>query len=127
MIELSVRELSESIEAFKTLLPMKLNGRSAYLLARIMREIEKEYESIQNIRKDLIIKYCVKDENGTPIVDEQGNNTIEKNHIDDFNIEWNEVLITTITLNVNPISLKDIEQFDFVMEQMFRLVPFIKE
>ena len=127
MIELSVKELTESVDAFKTLLEMKLNGRPAYLLARIMREVEKEYSGLQNTHNNLIIKYCVKDENGAPVVDEQGNNTIEKEHINDFNKEWGDVLNTTITLNADPIPLHDIERFDFVMEQMFRLVPFIKE
>lgn len=126
MIELSVKELTESVEAFKMLLEMKLNGRPAYLLARIMREVEKEYTNLQNTRNNLITKYCVKDDNGVPVVDEQGNNTIEKEYINNFNTEWNEVLNATITLTADPIPLHDIEQFDFMMEQMFRLMPFIK-
>ena len=127
MIELSVRELSESVEAFKTLLEIKMGGRPAYLLARIMREVEQEYSAFQQARNSLIMEYCVKDENGTPMRDEQGNSSIDKEHINDFNAKMNELLNTIITLNADPIPLRDIEQFDFVMAQMFRLVPFIKE
>ena len=127
MIELSARELSESVDAFKALLEIKLNGRLAYLLARIMREVEKEYGVLQDTRSTLIRKYCVKDENGTPFVDEQGNNTIEKEYINDFNEEWSAVLHTNITLNIDPIPLKNIENFDFTTEQMLRLMPFIEE
>ena len=127
MIEVTIKELTESINIFKELLEIKLNGRSAFLLARIIREVDKEYLAIQNIRNNLIEKYCIKDENNIPIIDENGNNTIIKEFVPNFNNELNELLQTTITLNIEPILLKDLEQFNFTTEQMLKLMPFIKE
>lgn len=127
MIELTVKELTDSIQSFEEMMSMKVGARLAYLLGRIMREVEKEYTTFQNARGELIKKYGVKDENGELVVDEEGKNNIPRENINKFNQELNELLDAKIILYADPIELKDLEQFEFKAQDMFRLVPFIKE
>ena len=127
LIELTVKELIDSIEPFKELLNLKLNGRTAYLLGRIMREVDKEYSNFQNTRNKLIEKYEMKDENGNRIINQEGNISIAPDKIDKFNQELMDVLQTKIEICADTINLADIEKFEFTPQQIMILMPFIKE
>lgn len=127
LIELTVKELIDSIEPFKELLNLKLNGRTAYLLGRIMREVDKEYSNFQNTRNKLIEKYEMKDENGNRIINQEGNVSIALDKIDNFNQELMDILQTKIEICADTINLADIEQFEFTPQQIMILMPFIKE
>lgn len=127
MIEIQVKDLFDGASKMQEIMKKNLKSRPAFLLARIIREIEKEYETFQAARKILIEKYGEKDESGNLYIDKDGNNRILKNEIDNFNRDMTDLLNTYVQLNVSSISLNDLEGVEFTPEQMLVLEPFIVE
>lgn len=127
MIEITLSELMDSASVMQELAKKPMKTKAAFQTARMMREIEKEYSLFQESRKGLIDKYAEKDENGEPKTDENGNYTVPKNRIEDFNKELKEMLDQTLSLNVEPISIEDLGEADFTPAEMMLLTPFVKE
>lgn len=127
MIEITLSELMDSASVMQELAKKPMKTKAAFQTARLMREIEKEYSLFQESRKGLIDKYADKDENGEPKADENGNYTVPKENIEEFNKELKEMLDQTLSLNVEPISIEDLGDADFTPADMMLLAPFIKE
>lgn len=127
MIEITLSELMDSASVMQELAKKPMKTKAAFQTARLMREIEKEYSLFQESRKGLIDKYADKDENGEPKADENGNYTVPKENIEEFNKELKEMLDQTLSLNVEPISLEDLGDADFTPADMMLLAPFMKE
>jgi len=127
MIEITLSELMDSASVMQQLAKKPMKTKAAFQTARMMREIEKEYSLFQESRKGLIDKYAEKDENGEPKTDENGNYTVPKNRIEDFNKELKEMLDQTLSLNVEPISIEDLGEADFTPAEMMLLTPFNRE
>jgi len=127
MIEITLSELMDSASVMQELAKKPMKTKAAFQTARLMREIEKEYSLFQESRKGLIDKYADKDENGAPKADENGNYTVPKESIEEFNKELKEMLDQTLSLNVEPISIEDLGDADFTPADMMLLAPFMKE
>lgn len=127
MIEISVRDLLDSSTTLQEIMQKTLKGRAAFLLARIAREVDKEYTSFNTTRMQLIQKYGEKDDNGNLITDDKGNNKIPQSAIEDFNKEVSDLLETKVQLNVNAVPLDDLNDIDFTPQQMLALEKFIEE
>ena len=127
MIEITLSELMDSASVMQELAKKPMKTKAAFQTARLMREIEKEYSLFQESRKGLIDKYADKDENGEPKADENGNYTVPKENIEEFNKELKDMLDQTLSLNVEPISIEDLGDADFTPADMMLLAPFMKE
>ena len=127
MIQLTVKEMLDSMESLRELSQRSMTGRLAFQLARILREIDKEYNLFQESRTNLIKKYADYDENGQVKQDEQGNVLLKKSEINNFNTDLQELIATTITINSDPISAEQIYDQAFTPQQMMVLLPFINE
>ena len=85
------------------------DAKTAYQIARNIREIGSEFESFEKIRGDLITKY------GSEI--EDGMIQVDKKNIEVFNKELNDVLDVEVDLNIimiNPEKLPNTSPFDLV-------------
>lgn len=122
-----MKDIISSPEILGGISKKSLKARVAYKLARIIREIDNEFSLFQKSREQLISKYAEKDNEGKIIFNDEGNCVIEKDKIDLFNKEINELLETNVELNADYISLNDIENENFTIEQMNILSLFIEE
>lgn len=125
MIEVKLKDIL-NIEILNEISTKKFKARAAYHFARIMRAINEEYDLFQKEREKLINKYGAKDENGQLIIANDGTITIDKQNIENFNREINELIETNIQLNVELLNLEDIEDEYFTPQQMNILSLFIK-
>ena len=73
MIEIKAGELRGIYEVLNSLRSQLLPANQAYRIARIGRELDNEVNLYETQRAEIIKKYCDKDENGEPAVDENGN------------------------------------------------------
>lgn len=126
MIEVKLNDVIQSLKILKSISQKTLKGKVNFQLAKILRELNNEYNLFLKSRENLILKYGKK-ENGQLIIDDEGNYGIDKEQLFNFNKELNELLDTNISLNAEKIILEDIEDIDFTIEQMIALSPFIKE
>ena len=108
MIELKMIELINSMEALREINSQVFPMRAAFQLARISREVQKEYDTFETARKKLLETYGTK---------ENGNYKISKENVEDFNNEINDLLQIDIQLNIEPVVLEDLEDILAYVDQ----------
>lgn len=125
MIELTTTQLMDSVEAIQKMLDMELKAKTSYQIIRIAREIESEYNLFQKTRQQLIEKYAQKDDNGRAEVKNDQYQVLPENR-DMFLKEYEELMQSTIDVNVEPIALEDFGEAHLTPKMMIGLEPFIK-
>lgn len=126
MIEVQVKDIVNSAEIFSALSQKKLNMRMAYQLAKIIKEVQKEFELFQETRMKLINEYAERDEDGQLRVDENNNFTIPKEKIQDFQKELNELLEMQVELQINKINLDELEDVEFTPMELIKIEKFVE-
>ena len=126
MITVTLENIINSAESLRALAQKELKGKTAYRVSRMLRELDKEYSLFNETRAELIKKYGKKDENGELVVSENGDYTLEQEHIEDFYKEINELLKNEVELTVDKIDIDDLENITFTPNEMLMLEPFIE-
>lgn len=127
MIEITLSQLIDSVSVMQELAKKPMKTKAAFQVARLLREVEKEYTLFQEARKNLIEKYAERNTNGELKIDSDGNYNVPKEKIEPFNEELKEVIEQNITLNAEQININDLEEANFTPSEMILLWPFIYE
>lgn len=127
MIEINLNELLNSAGTLKILSTKSLKGKTAYKVARILREAEKELTLFNETRMNLIKKYGETKEDGELVTNENGDCTIKEEHIAAFNNEINDLLNNKIEINVDKIKINELEELNFTPTEIINLEAFIEE
>ena len=125
MITVKISELLNSVETLQKLSQKDFKAKLAWQIARLLRSAESEIQSFNETRMNLIRKYGEKDENGELVTDERGNCKITEGEVNDFNIELNDLLNSTVEINANKIDIDQLEDLDFTPSEIAILEPFI--
>ena len=126
MISVTLEQLINGSDAFKTLSQKPLKARTAYAVGKILKSVDTEMQSFNDARMELIRKYGEKDDNNELKTDEQGNVRILPEVLDSFNNELHDLLETLVELNVNKIRIDDIEDINFTPSEMAQIGDFIE-
>ena len=126
MIELTIREILDSIETLQLILDKPMKARLSYKVACIIEEVEKENTKYNNVRNELIKKYGKRDENNN-LIEVNGQVTVPPEDIDDFNKELLELLNTQISIPLTSLDLSDIEEMELSPRQMIKIKKYIKK
>ena len=127
MIEMTVQQMVDSVNARKEINEKKMPARTAYQFARIIREVENELKNFQEARNKLIERFGKKDESGKLIEDEKGNIEIFPEKQEQFKKEADELMASKIHVNCEQIMLEDILANEFSPAEIGELLLFIKE
>lgn len=127
MINTYLRNIVESADIMRELSTKTLKGRAAFRVARLLRELEKEFTLFNEKRVELIREYAQKDENGEIKSDENGNVTLEPERLNEFYQKLEELLNTEVEINAEKISIDDFGDVDFTPAQIINLEAFIEE
>lgn len=120
MIQITAQELLNGVEGLQTLLNMPLPIKISYCVARLIREVNNEYKLLSRVRQQIGQKYGE--------ASNDGSFNISKEQQETFLEEYNNLMNTTISLNVEPIELKDLEEYiKLTPKDIINLMPFIKE
>ena len=129
MIKLTMDQLMNSVEVIQKLInsPTPLSAKVSYQIIRIAREVESEYNLFQKSRTELIEKYAKKDENDKPLL-ENDRYQIIPDEQEDFTKEYNEIMNSSIELNVEPLALNDkvMEELRLTPLEWMKIEPFVK-
>lgn len=125
MINVKISSLLNGTEALQKLAGADLKAKLAWQVARLLKAAEAELQSFNETRMTLIKKYGEKDTEGELITDEKGNCKIPPEDINTFTAELNELLNTEVEINVNKISINDLENMSFTPSEMTLLEEFI--
>ena len=100
LIKITLNDILNSQQALQEIVGMNMRAKTAFKMARIIRAIESELENFNKARQSLLNKYGEKDDNGQLITNKDGNYIISPDKIDIYNGEIQELLVTTIELNL---------------------------
>ena len=125
MIQVQVRDIINSMDTMKLLIEKPLKARVAFRVAKLVREIDKEFELYNSERDKLIKKYGMKDENGELIIDDEGRGRLSDENIPKFNQEIQEMLDNEVELNAQPIALADLGEEEFTAIQLAQIEKFL--
>lgn len=126
MINVKMSDVFNASDALTELGKCSLSGKSAFAVARLIREIDNEMKTFETIRMDIIRKYADKDENGELIL-EEGNIHLSEENVTACNNELMDSLTQTIELNANPLKYEWLEKIELTVPQAMALEPFMEE
>ena len=124
MITIRLNDILNSIPIFREISNKSLPIKTAYQLARLSRELDRESTTFDESRRKIIEKYAERDENGEFKQTDEGNVIIMPEQINACNQEMAELLDTEIEINVEPIEIESLASIELTPAQMFSLEPF---
>lgn len=127
MINTKLRNIVECADIMRELSTKSLKGRVAFRVARLLRELEKEFTLFNEKRMDLIKEYAQKDENGEMKSDENGNVTLDQDRLSEFYQSLDDLLNADVEINAEKIDAEDLGDVEFTPTQIINLEPFINE
>lgn len=126
--------ITTTIESLLTIKPVlqklantSMPAREAFSILKMLKLIDKEYESIEVVQRKMLDTYGAKNENGTFTTDEKGNYIIKKEGIEDYIAEMQAFLREKIELNCSKINFSMLEKIDLTPTQMILIEDFIDE
>jgi len=127
MIQITLNDILNNAEIFRELSTKSLPVKTAFKVARLIRELDKENITFDESRRQIIEKYAERDENGIIKQTPEGNIQLQPDKIEECNNELVELLNTTIEINVDKISIDALEDIKITPAQMINLEAFIEE
>ena len=110
----------DGMEALKTLMGKNLKAKTAYQIARLAREVEKEMNEVNKTYQEIVTKY------GTPSEENPDEYVVPKEKIEEYNSEIGEFMSTELELNVNKVPMRELEDENFTPSEIIKLEPFME-
>lgn len=126
MIKVTLADAISAVPALESISQHNFNGVNAFKIARLIRELNKEVELFNQERRNLIEKYCERDEDGE-MVTEDGNIRLQESYIDNFNNTLQVMLESEIEINASPLKIDSLEDITLTPQQAMSLEPFFEE
>lgn len=129
MVTLTLKQIIDNIDTLKDLATKPLPARVAFKIGRILKTIINEYNMFQDARQALLLKYGEKDTEDTDKLKTNNENQviIRPDLLQDFYKELNDLLESTVEVNIAKIRLVEIGSELFTPAQMSVLEPFIDQ
>lgn len=114
--------------ACENLKQQKTSVKTAYKLSKILNAVQKEFEFFQSKFQELIQEYAEKDENGQPIILENGNSVkIAPSRLTEAQQKIDELSNLEVELDISLISLNELEGLEISISDMQQLACIIDE
>jgi hypothetical protein len=118
MITMTVNDLLNVIPVLRELLNKPFKGSTAFKLARLMREVDKETTLFEESRQKLAEKFGMRDEGGNLTFDENGNIQLQPEKLNECNEEMLGLLNTTLEINAEKIPMESFADIDIAPAQV---------
>lgn len=120
MITLTLGEIFKGKDALNKLTNLQLPAKKAYKLTKFLREVKKEFDTIEEVRIKLVQQY------GEP--DNKGNITIlDQEKLLAFNNQFTELLLDTREFNMDKFNIDDFGNAEFSPNELSLLNNLIDE
>lgn len=126
-IELKLQDIVQNINFYLDFSKQAMSAKTAFKFSKILKQIIEEYNSYNNIRKELIERYAIKDDNGKVIYDDKQNASISNENYQIFSKEIEDLLNTNVQITYTPLLIGEISDMEFTPAQMILLEKFIEE
>ena len=126
MISITVNEMINIYGTLNELMSKNFSGKNAFNIARLARELNKELETFDQARKQVVDKYTLRDSTGNPVVDEQGNIKVIPDKVEECNQDFSTLLNSQLELNAPKLDESILTEIgDITPAQAMALEPII--
>ena len=126
MISITVNEMINIYGTLNELMSKNFSGKNAFNIARLARELNKELETFDQARKQVVDKYTLRDSDGNPVVDEQGNIKVIPDKVEECNQDFSTLLNSQLELNAPKLDESILTEIgDITPAQAMALEPII--
>lgn len=125
MITTTVASLITIKPILQQLANVEMAAKDSFAVLRVLKVIEKEYESIETTQRKLIDAYGEKNEDGNYKFDDNGGIVIKKDDIQVFTNEMEGLLKTEVALDIKPIKLSILDKMELTPSQLWKMEEFI--
>lgn len=127
MINVTLNDILNSSETFREISTKSVPVKTAFRIARLIRELDKENVTFDESRRKIIEKYAERDENGGMKQTDEGNVILQQDKINECNNEMLDLLNTEIEINVDKLHVDDLGDIELTPAQTLSLEAFIEE
>lgn len=124
MIRTTIDNLLSIKPFLQQLAGMEMRARDGFIVLRMLKVLDKEYEIIEATQRKLYDNYCEKNEDGTYRTNEDGNLLLKPETISEFNEEITTFLATEIEVDCDKLSINLIEELQFSPAQLLKMEVF---
>lgn len=126
MIRITLNDILNSVQIFREISVKPLPIKTAFRVARLIRELDKENTTFETSRRAIIEKYADRNENGEMKQTEEGNIIIQQENIIECNNELNDLLNTEIEINADKLNIDDMGDIELTPAQAYNIEAFIE-
>ena len=121
MIILTLKEILNAVPFLREISNKEFPSSTAFKIARLIRELDKELELFEIERTKIIYKNCEKDNNGNPVLLEGGNIKLLEHKIEEVTTELNILLKNQVEINAEKIPILAFNSIELTPEQAINL------
>ena len=126
MIETTVSSLLAIKPVLQQLANTELPARDSFTVLRMLKVIDKEYETIEATQRKMLEAYGDRDENGNYKFDGHGGIMIKEESAELFATEMDQLLSTQVNLEINPIKIDLLDKLQLTPNQLLKMEEFIE-
>ena len=124
MIKTTIDNLLSVKPFLQQLAGMEMRARDGFIVLRMLKALDKEYEIIETTQRKLYDNYCEKNEDGTYKINEEGNLLLKPETINEFNEEITAFLATEVKIDCEKLNVNLIEELQFSPAQLLKMETF---
>ena len=125
MINVTLWELDLATPALRKISQANVNAKTAFQIAKILGVIDVELKQLDKTRYALFEKYSQHDENGKIQLDENDNVVVNKDNVEAFTKEFNQLMATEVTLNIDSLDIELISGINLTPTEAGSILKFI--
>ena len=127
MIETTVSSLLTIKPVLQQLANTEMAARDSFTVLRMLKVIDKEYETIESTQRKMLELFGEKDESGNYKSDGHGGALIRKECADTFAQQMNELLKMELKLECGKLKLDLLDSLKLTPNQLLKMEEFIEE
>lgn len=104
-MKLTIRKILNDTNSLVAISQKQLPVKVSYAIAKNIKKLENELKIYNEEREKLIDKYCIKDDEGKNVIDENNNLKIANEHLEAWNKEINELMDIEVDIDIHKFNL----------------------
>lgn len=126
MIETTVSALITIKPVLQQLANTEMPARDSFTVLRLLKVIDKEYETIEATQRKMLEAHGERDESGNFMPDSHGGVIIKSDNTQIFAEEMEQLLKTKVSLEVAPLKLELLDKLKLTPNQLLKMEEFIE-
>ena len=127
MITTTVGSLIAIKPVLQQLANLEMPAKESFAILRMLKVIDKEYESIESTQRKMLELYGDKDENGNYKSDGHGGALIRKESAEEFATQMGDFLKMEMELECGKLKLDMLDKLQLTPNQLLKMEEFIEE